>query len=193
MSRPRAFDEEAVLDRAMSVFRSKGFEGATLDELELATGLGRGSLYCAFGDKRQLFLRVFDRYVGEMGRCGVAKLTAPDAGRSAILDFFRCAVRDAVADRERHGCLVTNCAVELAAEDPEMGARVARELDRFERAFETAVRIAQGKGEIPHSRDPRRVARFLTVCLQGLQVLARARPDPAWLDDVVAAVEDALG
>jgi TetR/AcrR family transcriptional repressor of nem operon len=191
MARPREFDEDEVLEKALAVFWAKGFEGATVDDLEQATGLGRGSLYGAFGGKHELFLRAFGRYgVDGAGKCPLAQ---PGAGRAGIITFFREAGREALADRDRRGCMVTNCAVELAAADTQVAALVARHLDRLERGFEAAVREAQARGEIAAGRDPVRVARFLTVCLQGMQVLARARPDAAWLEDLVAAVDEALG
>jgi TetR/AcrR family transcriptional regulator, transcriptional repressor for nem operon len=193
MSRPRGFEEGEVLRRALQVFWSKGFEGATLDELEAATGLGRGSLYAAFGGKRELFLKAFERYLASAAEGELAALSAPGAGRAAIVAVFRGLARGALADREQRGCMATNCAVELAARDPDVAARVGRNLDRLERGFERAVRQAQAAGEIPAGRDPVRLARLLTVCLQGAQVLARARPDAAWLDDLVAGVDEALG
>lgn len=191
MARPREFDEEEVLGKALEVFRAKGFDGATLGDLEQATGLGRGSLYGAFGDKRQLFLKALGRYAATLhGRLAV--LQAPGAGRAEILAFFQGLVRDAIRDRERKGCLVTNCSVELADRDPDLACEAARSLDLFERAFATAVRQAQARGEIAAARDPVRVARFLTVCMEGMLVLARVRPDAAWLQDAAAAVEEAL-
>jgi TetR/AcrR family transcriptional repressor of nem operon len=68
----------------------------------------------------------------------------------------------------------------------------ARGLDRFEYAFAAAIRTAQAQGEIAADRDPARLARFLTVCMEGMLVLARVRPDPAWLDDAAAGVAEAL-
>jgi TetR/AcrR family transcriptional repressor of nem operon len=192
MPRPRAFDEDKVLLQALEVFRAKGFEGATLDELEQATGLHRGSLYGAFGDKRSLFLKALARYLDTALHDRLAVLETPRAGRAEILALFAGLARDAACDRERKGCLVTNCAIELADRDPDLACQAARSLDRFERAFAGAIRQAQAHGEIAPERDPVRLARFLTVCMEGMLVLARARPDPAWLDDAVAAVGEAL-
>jgi TetR/AcrR family transcriptional repressor of nem operon len=192
MARPREFDEEEVLTRALDVFRAKGFEGATLDELEQATGLRRGSLYGAFGDKRALFLKALGRYLDTCLRDRLAALACPGAGRAAIVGFFEVLARDATADRERKGCLVTNCSIELTDRDPDLACQAARSLDLFEHGFAAAVRAAQEKGEISPAWDPVRLARFLTVCMEGMLVLARARPDAAWLDDAVAAVDEAL-
>jgi TetR/AcrR family transcriptional repressor of nem operon len=192
MARPREFDEEDVLDRALEVFRAKGFEGATLDELEHATGLHRGSLYGAFGDKRSLFRKALARYFETELGSSLAVLETPGAGRAEIVAFFQGLARKAARDRERRGCLVTNCAIELADRDPDFACQAARNLDRFERAFAAAIREAQGRGEIAADRDPVRLARFLTIVKEGMLVLARARPDAAWLDDAVTAVTDTL-
>jgi|1185.fasta_scaffold801290_1 TetR/AcrR family transcriptional repressor of nem operon len=192
MARPREFDEEVVLQAALEVFRAKGFDGTTLSDLEHATGLGRGSLYGAFGDKRALFLKVLGRYFNSSFDERLALLRQPGAGREAIIALFRGIAREATCDRQRKGCLVTNCSVELADRDPDLACRAAQGLDRFERAFAVAVRGAQARGEVAPGRDPERLARFLTVCMEGMLVLARVRPDPAWLDDAVATVEEAL-
>ena len=192
MARPREFDEELVLQAALEVFRAKGFEGTTLNDLEQATGLGRGSLYGAFGDKRALFLKVLGRYMSSSLDEQLSLLHQPGAGRDAIIALFRGIARDATSDRERKGCLVTNCSVELADRDPDLACRVARGFDRFERAFAAAVREAQSRGDVAAGRDPVRLGRFLTILMEGMLVLARVRPDPAWLDDAVAAVEECL-
>jgi TetR/AcrR family transcriptional repressor of nem operon len=192
MARPREFDEEMVLGRALEVFHAKGFDGATLDELEQATGLGRGSLYGAFGDKRALFLKALALYLDTALRERVAGLQCPDAGRAEIVALFRGVARDALGDRDRKGCMVTNCSIELADRDPNFACQAARSLDLFERSFAGAIRQAQARGELAAGRDPVRLARFLTVCMEGMLVLARVRPDAAWLDDAVAAVEEAL-
>ena len=98
MARPREFDEEQVLRRALEVFHAKGFDGTTLDELEQATGLGRGSLHGAFGDKRALFLKALARYLDTALRERVDARRQP-IGMNAIppvpgsLPFERCFLR----------------------------------------------------------------------------------------------------
>ncbi len=193
MSRPRAFEEETVLEQALGQFWKAGYEGTTIGDLETATGLGRGSLYATFGDKRQLFLRAFEHYLDRTAEERLGRLLDPAAGRAELMAFFRDAARDCSTGQARRGCLVTNCAVEMAAGDADIAARVGRHLDRFERVLGQLVRQAQARGEIDAGRDPIRLARFLVICLQGMQVLARARPDACWLDDVVRAVDEALG
>lgn len=193
MARPREFDETEVLEAALQLFRAKGFEGTTMAELEQATGLGRASLYGAFGDKRSLFHKVIGRYCETALEHRLETLRAPGAGKAAILGVFREVARAASADRDRKGCMVTNCAIELADRDPDFACVAARGLDLIEQSFAAAIRTAQAQGDIPAARNAARLARFLTVCMEGMLVLARVRPDPAWLDDAVAGVAEALG
>ena len=88
MARPREFAVDTVLERAMNVFWAKGYEAASLDDLCAATGLGRSSLYAAFGDKQELLLRTLDRYEKQ----GIARITAalgrPVPVREAIAGFI---------------------------------------------------------------------------------------------------------
>ncbi|MFO1073942.1 MAG: TetR family transcriptional regulator C-terminal domain-containing protein [Geminicoccaceae bacterium] len=188
MARPREFDEEEVLEQALELFRARGFDGTTLGELEQATGLGRGSLYGAFGDKRSLFRKALARYRDTAMQQSLAALEQPQAGRAEILALFTHLAQEAVRDAERRGCLATNCSMELAERDPDLAHEAARCFERYERAFAQAVRQAQARGEIAAERDPARLARFLTVVMEGMLVLARAKPDAGWLQDSVAEV-----
>ena len=153
-----------------------------------ATGLGRGSLYGAFGDKRSLFRKALARYRDTAMQQSLAALEQPQAGRAEILALFMHLAQEAVRDAERRGCLATNCSMELAERDPDLAHEAARCLERYERAFAQAVRQAQARGEIAAGRDPARLARFLTVVMEGMLVLARAKPDAGWLQDSVAEV-----
>jgi TetR/AcrR family transcriptional repressor of nem operon len=80
MARPREFDEEDVVLAARERFWSTGYAATTLDDVLAATGLGKGSLYGAFGDKHQLFLRVFDDYCAGLVDAVRRSLQGPDAG-----------------------------------------------------------------------------------------------------------------
>ncbi|MEY2457302.1 MAG: TetR/AcrR family transcriptional regulator, transcriptional repressor for nem operon, partial [Acidimicrobiaceae bacterium] len=79
MARPREFDEKKVLRAAREQFWSVGYAGTTMDAIAAATGLGKGSLYGAFGDKRRLFLRVFDGYCTDVVEQVRQSLDGPDS------------------------------------------------------------------------------------------------------------------
>ena len=95
--RPRSFDELDALEKATQVFWSKGYDGATVDDLVAGMGVGRPSLYRVFGDKRTLFLRVLKAYAKKKGARAEKALLAPKALRASLAGFLRHAVESAVS------------------------------------------------------------------------------------------------
>jgi TetR/AcrR family transcriptional repressor of nem operon len=185
VARPREFERDVVLDRAMKVFWSRGYQATSIQHLVERMGIQRGSLYGAFGDKRALFFAAIERYDRVMTARLLATLDGPGSGLAAIRRFFRLRVQAAQERGRPRGCLVTNSATELASRDRATATRIGATLDRIETAFHRAVVRAQAAGEIDPARDARALARFLTSSAQGLSVMARASPDRAALDDVV--------
>src|ERR1700693_4106541 len=144
MARPRGFDETTVLERARDRFWPRGFAGTSIDEVAAATGLGKGSLYGAFGDKRQLYLRVFDRYCTEVTEATGRSLTGPDNGAYARLRAHILAVADATARDTGHlGCLLANGTAELAGRDPAVADRARRTFEALEMALIECIQQAQ--------------------------------------------------
>jgi TetR/AcrR family transcriptional repressor of nem operon len=176
MGRPREFDRDEALDRAMSVFWARGYERTSVSDLTDSMGIQRGSLYAAFGDKQHLFLEALDRYEerfhGEM-----VKLLEASSGEG-IRRVFERVVSDCACDDGMRGCLITNTAVALSEDEPEISARVRRNLRRIEGAFFDAL---ERDGRI----DARALARFFTNALQGLRVLSRCSVDLDVLHEVV--------
>ncbi|QYF75230.1 TetR/AcrR family transcriptional regulator [Cryobacterium sp. PAMC25264] len=120
MGRLQTFDSTTVVQSARDVFWDLGYEGASLADLETATGLNRSSLYHAFGSKRGLFDAAVTDYRRTVIRPRLSTLEAPDAGRDALLSYFD-SLREAIAalpiDSPRRGCLLVNCATGLATHD----------------------------------------------------------------------------
>jgi TetR/AcrR family transcriptional repressor of nem operon len=192
VARPKEFERDVVLDRAMRVFWSRGYEAASIQHLVARMGIQRGSLYDTFGDKRALFFAAIDRYDQVVTAKLLAALKGPGSGKDAIRRFFRLKVELATEPGRPRGCLVTNSAAELASRDRGTATRVGATLARIETAFRRAVVRAQKAGEIDPARDARGLARFLTSSAQGLSVMAKASPDRAVLDDVVKVTLAAL-
>jgi TetR/AcrR family transcriptional repressor of nem operon len=185
MPRPREFEREVVLDRAMRVFWSRGYEATSIRYLVERMGIQRGSLYGAFGDKRRLFFAAIEHYDRVMTARLLATLDAPGSGLRAIRRFFRLKVALAQERGRPRGCLLTNSAAELASRDRGAAGRIGVTLGRIEAAFFRAVIRAQQAGELDPRRDARALARFLTSSAQGLSVMAKASPDRAALEDIV--------
>jgi AcrR family transcriptional regulator len=90
--RPRSFDETGALEKATQVFRSKGYDGVTIDDLVAGMGVGRPSLYAVFGDKRAIFLRALMAYAEKKGALAAKALLSPGALRDSLAGFLRQAV-----------------------------------------------------------------------------------------------------
>lgn len=185
MPRSKNFDIDQVLDHAVTAFWRKGYTATSVQDLLDEMGLNRGSLYATYGDKRQLFDAVVERYRQMVVAPRLLALESETAGITEIREFFDAFLSRTLDGQSRHGCLMTNTCVELAPHDPAMAAKTRQNLERIERAFTHALRNAQQRGELNSSSDPQSLGRFLTATLQGLQVMAKAGLPNAHLEDVV--------
>jgi AcrR family transcriptional regulator len=104
--RPRSFDETGALEKATQVFRSKGYDGVTIDDLVAGMGVGRPSLYAVFGDKRAIFLRALRAYAERKGALAAKALLSPGALRNSLASFLRQAVESATEKGSAPGCLL---------------------------------------------------------------------------------------
>lgn len=169
--RPREFDADEVLDRALEVFWRKGYEGASLSELTEAMGINRPSLYAAFGNKEELFRKALDRYADGPAAYTREALNAPTA-RAVVEGLLRGAA-DALTDPAHppgclgvHGALSCGEAAETIREEL-CGRRAAYELllrQRFERA--------KAEGDLAADADCADLARLVTTVAQGMAVQA---------------------
>ena len=185
MARPREFDRDDALDRAIEVFWTRGYDRTSVQDLVDAMGIQRGSLYGTFGDKQSLFLEALDRYEERFYARMVQALVGDTPVRNRIAEVFREVVHDCACDDGGRGCFITNTAVGLAEGDEETARRVRLNLKRVEDAFEEAIVRAVGSASLRDGFRPRAIARFLTTTLQGLRVLSRCRVDVAVLEDAV--------
>lgn len=187
MSRPREFDIDEALDRAMDVFWAKGYEGASLGDLLDAMSIARGSLYKAFKDKHAIYLAALDRYDRTEVERAVAGLRDGSAGDGAArVHRFLDGARSAVLERgDRRGCFLCNAAVDRAPTDAEARGRVLAMVRRHEEAVATALkesRVARGW------RASRRAAAAVALvnAYMGLRVLAKAGYSPEELASIIA-------
>jgi TetR/AcrR family transcriptional repressor of nem operon len=188
MTRPKEFDPDQALDKAMEVFWRKGYEATSIEDLVTRMGINRGSLYETYGDKQQLFLAAMDRYCNGMAAERLKLLEQPGPALDTIKNFVRDMVRMALATR-RKGCLIANTAMELASHEKAIGDRVICALGDVEEAFFKALQRAKANGELRKDQNPRALARYLTTMLQGVIVMYKAGTSTEALRD---AVETAL-
>ncbi len=183
MSRPRSFDEDAVIEAAMRQFWQHGYAGTSVRDLGQVMGLGQASFYNAFGDKRRLFARCLDRYLEQGMRERLRRLEATRPPRAAIAGLLEEIVAKSL--RDRLGCLLVNSALEVAPHDRELAGLVASRLAELEAFFRGRILAGQADGSIAPQRDAEDLARLLMTLLLGLRVLARGRPHRATLQGAV--------
>jgi len=182
--RPRGFDPDKALDRALSVFWRKGYEGASLDVLTRAMRINRPSLYAAFGNKQELFRRALDRYAQGPGGYVHDAIGQPTA-RAVAEQLLRGAAESLANPRSPHGCLMVHGA--LACGDTNDCVR--RELAQRRTAGEVALRRrferAIDEGDLPATADAADLARFITTVIFGMSVQAAGDARRADLQRVV--------
>ena len=188
MARPREFDPDVALDRAMQIFWAKGYQAATLDDLCGATRLNRSSLYVAFGDKHALFLETIDRY----GDRAVARITAalsrPLPVRQALAAFLSEMIDQIVSGPGRTGCFIGNCAAEVVRHDRAAAASVKRNLDRVETVFRGGFARGKESGELAPGTDVDALARFFVASTQGLRLMGKANGSRKVLEDIAGVM-----
>ncbi|TCJ18121.1 TetR/AcrR family transcriptional regulator [Rubrobacter taiwanensis] len=192
MARKKEFDPDGALARAIEVFWQRGYEAASVQELLDAMGIGRGSLYDTFGDKRTLFLAALERFEAERVAWMEGILDQEGSALDNLEEFFARTVKNLTRFEPRRGCMIANSAVELAPHDPEVARRAGRFMERNRQAFERVLIRARRAGEIPPDADPEALSRFLVNALQGLRVLARAGWERSELADAARTTLAAL-
>jgi AcrR family transcriptional regulator len=169
--RPREFDVDEALDRALRVFWRRGYEGATLPDLTEAMGINRPSLYAAFGSKEELFRKALERYVEGPAAFVRESLTEPTA--RGVAERLLGGTIDLVTDRRNpRGCLIVQGALACG----ETAESVRRELAARRAAGEVAVRQrferARADGDLPAESDAADLARYVVTVMRGMAVQA---------------------
>jgi len=174
--RPRSFDVDVAVERAMEVFWSRGYHATALPDLLRATRLSRGSLYAAFGDKHSLFLRALDRYIADaLTRIDIE--LAPDREPVDGLRAFLAGYVDRTSGANgRRGCLLVATAMELAGQDAEVGRRIAGFFKAMETRLAAALSRAKAAGLLADGVEPSSAARILVCFVEGLRVVGKTAP-----------------
>jgi AcrR family transcriptional regulator len=191
--RPRAYEPDVALARALDLFRKDGFAATSLDDLSAATGMNRPSLYGAFGDKRELYIKSYQRY--------------RDDARAAMIDIFR----NEQPIRERlkriyaialdiylsgefgpRGCFSVMTAGSEAVFDPEIRGMVLEGLVELDKAFTACFQLAREQGELPASADPVVLGHLASATVHTVAIRARARVPRRELEAIVDGAIDVM-
>lgn len=166
---------ETALDRAVRVFRERGYHATSIGDLTAAMRLATGSVYKAFRGKHAVFLAAFERYIAlrqAQTRSAAARGTN---GRERLRHVLLSYVEHSQGIEGRRGCLVVGSAVELSAVDSVVGARVSAQLKSNESFIAGLIREGQADGSIPDHVAADDTARLMICITQGLRVVGKAR------------------
>jgi TetR/AcrR family transcriptional repressor of nem operon len=173
VGRPREFDEEQVLDAAMKAFWAKGYEATSLADLVSVTGLHKGSLYQAFGDKHTLFIQTLNRYLQNMHHHKKHVLEtagSPLAGIRAVLHGF---IDMSKADCDSpHGCMAVKMLSEMAPHDAEVNRIMEAHKENMRASMESRLALAQSEGELASDKSPQMITSLLMIFMDGLATQA---------------------
>ncbi|RTL51610.1 MAG: TetR/AcrR family transcriptional regulator [Bradyrhizobiaceae bacterium] len=188
MAGSRQFDEQEVIALALDVFWRKGLHDATMQDIAAATGVQRGSLYNAYGDKEAIFLRAFDQYAAQFLDAAARVLAQGDAA-ARLQGFLDMLIVNMTSGTPARGCLTTHTALDLAISSAQVRQRVQGVLSQLERLVCKALGSAPGKLT---QADAVRLARVVVTFTRGLAVMERAGYSRKQLRDSAAAFVDVL-
>ncbi len=172
MPRQKEFDVDVACERALELFWRRGYEATSVNDLVDELGIGKASLYAAFGPKHQLYVTALRHYVERSGTRIVTELGSGGSPLDAVRRFVN-GYLDQALDRGELGCLVVNAAIELVPADPDVARLVERSWDTIEVALTVTLSRAVAEGELPDDADPAAIAAFLLTFLQGVRVIGK--------------------
>jgi AcrR family transcriptional regulator len=191
--RPRSYEPDVALGKALDLFRKKGFAATSLDDLSAATGMNRPSLYGAFGDKRELYIKSYQRYRDEAGERMVEIFRQEMPVRERLEHIFAAALNIYLSGESGpRGCFTVVTAASEAVSDPEIRAMVLDGLTELDKAFANCFRRAKEKGELSESADPIALAQLASATIHTIAIRSRARVPRKELEAIVKGAIDLI-
>jgi AcrR family transcriptional regulator len=185
MARPKEFDREVAVERAMSVFWSKGYAATSTDDLLEAMKIGRQSMYDTFGDKRRLYVEALRRYQLESVAGHIKRLRSTASPLAGIEALVVGVISSDRTTREK-GCMGVGAICEFGNADTELAQLRVKSGGMLRKVLVERLQDAQAAGEIGETVDIERAARFVETTMFGLQVAARAGESTRSLRDMAA-------
>ena len=192
MARPRAFDEQAVLTAARDQFWTTGYAGTSMDAIAATTGLGKGSLYGAFGGKRELFRRVFDEHCDATIDAANKTLSGEDEQAFERLAAYLLGHATACAERRHRGCLVAKATAEMTEHDEVVSARSLVTFEGVQLALTADLEACQRNGDIDPAADAQQLAGLLLTVHRGIEALGKAGIEESTLRGITETALTAL-
>ena len=191
--RPRAYQTEVELGKALDLFRRDGFAATSLDDLSAATGMNRPSLYGAFGDKRELYIKSYQRY-REDARAAMQDIFREQLPiRKRLERIYRVALDIYLSGESGpRGCFTVMTAASEAVSDPDIRAMVLEGFVELDKAFAACFRLAKEQGELPESADPVVLAQLASATIHTIAIRARAQVPRKELEVIVKGAIDVM-
>ncbi|MFK7914187.1 MAG: TetR/AcrR family transcriptional regulator [Pseudomonadales bacterium] len=190
--RPKQFDDDEVLARAMQVFWRKGYDATSLDDLVEAMGIPRQSLYRTFTDKHTLFVRALQHYDQNVMSVILGVLSAKGPAIDNLRAVFEVWKRS-INSPERMGCLMVNTSTQVPPDDSEVIKIIEENRKRGVAIFEKTLRRAQKEGDVDPSINPKVASRTICATVNGLLGMSRTGASDAFKKDVLASLPGLIG
>lgn len=188
VGRPRAFDREKALDKALEVFWRQGYEGTSVAELTRAMGINPPSLYAAFGNKEGLFREAVDRYA-KKGADHVREAMAEPTVRAAVEKLLRGTAERLTDPECPNACMLVSSALSCSEASEEIRNELASRRSCLEKSVNERLQKARSDGDLPDDADPAALARYVATVCHGMSVQASGG---ATRKDLMAVVDMTL-
>jgi TetR/AcrR family transcriptional regulator, copper-responsive repressor len=190
--RPRAYQADVALGKALDLFRKGGFAATSLDDLSAATGMNRPSLYGASGDKRELYIKSYQRYRDD-ARAAMIEIFRDDTPiRKRLARIYGMALDIYLGGESPRGCFTVMTAASEAVADPEIRAMVLDGFAELDKAFATCFRHAKERGELSISADPIVLSQLASATIHTIAIRARAGVPRKDLEAIVGGTIDVI-
>jgi TetR/AcrR family transcriptional regulator, copper-responsive repressor len=191
--RPRAYEPGVALGKALELFRKGGFAATSLDDLSSATGMNRPSLYGAFGDKRELYIKSYQRYRDDARAATVEIFRQEMPIRKRLERIYSVALDIYFAgDEGPSGCFTVMTAGSEAVADPDIRAMVLDALSELDKAFARCFSRAKEKGELKGGADPAVLGQLASATLHTIAIRSRAGIPRKELEAIVSGALDVM-
>jgi len=175
MARPREFDEDEALDRAMDVFWRHGYEATSTEDLMEAMGIGRGSFYNAFESKRAVYLRTLERYLLLLGEGGPYRaLFDEEPGVGALRAMLASYLGSVAGEGGAHGCYFVHVAKEHRGGDPAVTRAIQRGIEGMKGILREHMEAAKAEGYLAPHVDPEAAGLLMMAVVWGAHVMIEA-------------------
>ena len=190
--RPRAYQPDVALGRALDLFRKDGFAATSLDDLSAATGMNRPSLYGAFGDKRALYIKSYQRYRDDARAAMIDIFREEMPIRQRLQKIYAVALDIYLSGESPRGCFTVMTAASEAVADPDIRAMVLEGFAELDKAFAACFRLAKEKGELVGSADTTVLSQLASATIHSIAIRARAGVPRKELEAIVKGAIDVM-